>query len=107
MPRAARTPASGTAHCPPQSACEEAGVTRLDGCDLYVTVEPCVMCYGAAGLHHIARLVYGAASPKFGACGGLTQLHPIPGAHHTPVVLGGVCAEAAGGVMRDFFAAKR
>lgn len=65
------------------------------------------MCYGAACLHHIGRVVYGAPSPKFGACGGLVSLHPVPGSNHTPAVEGGVCAEEAASLLRAFFASRR
>lgn len=92
---------------PSQEACKQLGVTRLDGMELFVTLEPCVMCFGAATLHHVSRIVYGAPSPKFGACGGLTSLHHTPGAHHSPTVLGGVCAADSAALMRAFFSKKR
>jgi tRNA(adenine34) deaminase len=50
-----------------REACKTLQVRRLDGCELYVTLEPCVMCYGAAVLHRLRRVVFACRSPKFGA----------------------------------------
>ena len=51
-------------------------MTRLDGATLYTTLEPCVMCLGACLLHHVSRIVFGAPSPKFGACGSAVHVTP-------------------------------
>jgi len=90
-----------------QEACLRTGQSLLHYCSLYVTIEPCTMCYGAASLLHIREIVYGAGSPKFGACGGLHSAHQLPGANHKPMVTGGICAEQCTQVMQDFFKAKR
>lgn len=80
---------------------------RLSGCTLYVTLEPCPMCVGALVHARIARLVYGAADPKTGACGSALDLAADPSLNHRLVVTGGVLAEECGGLLRQFFAARR
>ena len=83
------------------------GNYRLSGCTLYVTLEPCPMCIGALVHGRIARLVYGAADPKTGACGSALDLASDPSLNHRLVVTGGVLAEECGGLLRQFFAARR
>jgi tRNA(adenine34) deaminase len=83
------------------------GNYRLGGCEIYVTLEPCIMCAGAILHARIARLVYAARDPKTGACGSVSD--PFADArlnHHTSVV-GGVMAEEAGALLQAFFAARR
>ena len=99
-----------TAHAEMQAlraAGKALGNYRLPGCELYVTLEPCAMCAGAMLHARIARLVYGAADPKTGACGGVIDLFAETRLNHhatvTPGVMAGECAE----LLREFFAAKR
>ena len=80
---------------------------RLSGCTLYVTLEPCAMCAGAIMHARIARLVYGAADPKTGACGSVVDLFAEKRLNHHTEVAGGVLAGEAGKQLSDFFAARR
>lgn len=80
---------------------------RLRGCTLYVTLEPCAMCAGAILHARVARLVYGAADPKTGACGSVVDLFAEPRLNHHTEVTGGVLAVDAGKQLSDFFAARR
>jgi tRNA(adenine34) deaminase len=80
---------------------------RLPGCTLYVTLEPCAMCVGAMLHARIARLVYGAADPKTGACGSVLDLFSEPRLNHHATVTAGVMAEECGALLREFFATKR
>ena len=82
------------------------GTWRLDGCDLYVTLEPCPMCAGAILNAHLPRVVYGAKDPKSGAAGSLVDVLHLPGCFQ-PEVLGGVLEEACSQALRDFFRALR
>jgi tRNA(adenine34) deaminase len=80
---------------------------RLPGCDLYVTLEPCAMCVGAIVHARIARVFYGAADPKTGACGSIVDLPKIAHWNHHGVFTGGVLAAECGDVLRRFFAQRR
>lgn len=80
---------------------------RLGGCTLYVTLEPCSMCAGAILHARIARLVYGAADPKTGACGSVVDLFAETRLNHHAEVTGGVLAAEAGKQLSAFFAARR
>jgi tRNA(adenine34) deaminase len=80
---------------------------RLSGCTLYVTLEPCAMCAGAIMHARIARLVYGAADPKTGACGSVVDLFAEDRLNHHTEVTGGVLAADAGKQLAVFFAARR
>jgi len=80
---------------------------RLPGCDLYVTLEPCAMCAGAIAQARIRRLVFGAADPKTGACGGVVDLFKERRINHHTTVIGGVLAEECGALLKRFFAGRR
>ena len=82
------------------------GNYRLVGCDLYVTLEPCAMCLGAAVHARLGRVVFGTADPKAGAVRSVMRF-PFKKLNHRPEVRGGVLAEECGRVLRDFFALKR
>lgn len=88
-------------------AAAAAGNHRLPGSVLYVTVEPCVMCMGAALHARVARLVYGCADPKGGAAVTLFALGADPRLNHRIAVAGGVEAEASRGLLQRFFRARR
>ena len=75
---------------------------RLDGCTLYVTLEPCPMCSGAIINSRLKRVVYGARDPKAGCCGSVTDLFAMPFNHH-PVVEQGLRAEEAQELLQVFF----
>lgn len=83
------------------------GNYRLPGCELFVTLEPCVMCAGAIQHARIARLVYGASDPKTGACGSVVDLFAERRLNHHATVVGGVLAAESAALLVDFFAARR
>jgi tRNA(adenine34) deaminase len=83
------------------------GTWRLDGCTLYVTLEPCTMCAGALVLARVDRLVYGADDPKAGAVGALYDIPRDPRLNHLVEVVRGVEADACGELLRAFFRARR
>lgn len=90
-----------------RQAAERVGSWRLDGCALYVTLEPCAMCAGAVVLARVERLVFGAADPKAGFAGSLGDLVRNPRLNHRVEVAAGVMAEEAGDLIRGFFASRR
>ena len=90
-----------------RAAAEAVGNYRLPSCDLYVTVEPCAMCVGAALQARIRTLVFGCDDPKAGAVGSLFDLASDPRLNHRIAIVRGVGAERARRLLRDFFAARR
>ena len=90
-----------------RDAANRLGNYRLPGCELYVTLEPCAMCVGAMLHARIARLVYGAADPKTGACGSVINLFAEPRLNHHTSLTAGVMTEECGALLREFFAARR
>ena len=80
---------------------------RLPGCELYVTLEPCLMCAGAIMHARIARVVFGARDPKTGACGSVVDAFANPQLNHHTTVIGGVLEEKCGAALRSFFADRR
>jgi tRNA(adenine34) deaminase len=90
-----------------RAAAAALGTPRLDGCDLFVTLEPCAMCAGAVALARIARLYYGAADPKGGAVIHGPRLFAQPTCHHAPEVYGGIGETESAELLRDFFRARR
>ena len=80
---------------------------RLDGCTLYVTLEPCAMCAGAIVLARLDRVVMGAWDPKAGMAGSVGDLLRHPRLNHRPEVTGGVLEGECGEVLRGFFADRR
>jgi tRNA(adenine34) deaminase len=99
-----------TAHAEMIAITQAAGVVgnwRLDGCTLYVTLEPCPMCAGAIVLARIPRVVYGAADPKAGAVKTLYQLLNDSRLNHRSEVIAGVLAGPCGEILSRFFRQKR
>ena len=90
-----------------RDAARHLGNYRLADCTLYVTLEPCVMCVGAIFHARIARLVYGAADPKTGACGSVIDLPAEIRLNHHMQVTGSVLAEEGGSKLKQFFAERR
>ncbi len=88
-------------------AAQAVGNYRLDGCDLYVTLEPCAMCSGAMLHARLARVVFGAADPKTGAAGSVLDVFAHPQVNHQTQVTGGVLAQECGSLLADFFKARR
>jgi tRNA(adenine34) deaminase len=89
------------------AAAQRLGTWRLEGCTLYVTLEPCAMCAGAVVLARIPRVVYGAPDPKAGAAGSVADLLRHPRLNHRAEVTAGVLAAECGDVLVQFFAARR
>ena len=83
------------------------GTGRLDGCDLYVTLEPCAMCAGAIAHARLRRVVYGAEDPKAGAVDNGIRLFAQPTCHHHPEVVGGIGAARSEALLKAFFSALR
>ena len=88
-------------------AARRLGSWRLDGCTLYVTLEPCAMCAGAIVLSRLPRLVYGAADPKAGFVGSLGDLCRDPRLNHRVHVEAGVLGEECGAILKEFFRERR
>ena len=80
---------------------------RLDGCTLYVTLEPCAMCAGAIVLARLDRLVFGAADPKAGFAGSIGNLVQDPRLNHEAALAPGVLADECGDLLRAFFRERR
>jgi tRNA(adenine34) deaminase len=83
------------------------GSERLEGCELWVTLEPCAMCAGAIVLARVERVVFGARDPKAGMAGSLGNLLADPRLNHRCLVEEGVLAHEAGALLSDFFRARR
>ena len=85
----------------------ELGNYRLNGCNLYVTLEPCSMCAGAMIHARLDRIVFGADDPKTGTAGGKFDLLGNPAHNHAPVVNGGCLAAECSVLLKNFFRQKR
>jgi len=90
-----------------RAAGQALGNYRLPGCSLYVTLEPCAMCVGALVHARLERVVFAALDPKTGACGSVFDLAASPKHNHRLIVTGGVLAEEAAALLRQFFAERR
>lgn len=90
-----------------RAAAQKLGNYRLDGCTLYVTLEPCAMCAGAMLHARIDRVVYGAPEPKTGAAGSVTHLFALDALNHHTQVTAGVLADECGQSLQAFFAQRR
>ena len=83
------------------------GSERLTDCDLYVTLEPCVMCAGAIAFARIRRLYYGAHDPKGGAVDSGVRFFASPACHHRPDVYGGLAEAESSILLKRFFQERR
>ncbi|MGZ8285640.1 MAG: nucleoside deaminase [Allosphingosinicella sp.] len=90
-----------------RSAAAALGTPRLDGCDLWVTLEPCAMCAGAMALARVSRLYFAAPDPKGGAVLHGPRLFAQPTCHHAPEVYSGMGDVEAGEMLKVFFRARR
>lgn len=90
-----------------RNAAAMVGNYRLVGCELYVTLEPCVMCAGAVMHARLGRVVYGAADPKAGACGSVVDLFAETRLNHHATVVTGVLGVECGARLSDFFGQRR
>lgn len=90
-----------------RSASHALGTPRLEGCTLYVTLEPCAMCAGAIVLARVDRVVFGAWDAKAGMGGSVGDILRHPRLNHRPQVSAGTLADECGAVLRDFFEVRR
>ena len=90
-----------------RDAAQRLGNYRLVDCELFVTLEPCLMCAGAVMHARIARLVYGASDPKTGVCGSVVDVFAEQRLNHHTGVTGGVLAEECSAMLSNFFAMRR
>ena len=90
-----------------REASQTLGSWRLEGCELFVTLEPCAMCAGAIVLARLDRVTFGAWDEKAGMAGSVGDLLRHPRLNHRPEVVAGVMAGECAGVLRNFFAGRR
>jgi tRNA(adenine34) deaminase len=90
-----------------RAAAQALGNYRMPGCELYVTLEPCLMCAGAIMHSRIARVVYGARDPKTGACGSVVDAFAQARLNHHASVSGGVLETECASLLKRFFADRR
>ncbi len=90
-----------------RAAAEALRQPRLDGCTLWVTLEPCAMCAAAASLARVDSVRYGAEDPKGGAIAHGPRLFTQPTCHHRPDVLGGIGEEQSAELLKRFFEERR
>jgi tRNA(adenine34) deaminase len=90
-----------------RAGASELGTWHLEGCTLFVTLEPCAMCAGAAVLSRLDRVVFGAADPKAGFAGSLGNLLQDARLNHAASVTGGVLADECGDLLQAFFRERR
>ena len=90
-----------------REASQRLGNYRLTDCDLYVTLEPCVMCSGAIFHARIRNVVFGAADPKTGVAGSVMNLYESKPLNHHTAIRGGVMAQESATLLQSFFAARR
>ena len=90
-----------------RDAAQRLGNYRLVDCELFVTLEPCLMCAGAVMHARITRLVYGASDPKTGACGSVMDVFAERRLNHHTKVTGGVLMEECSAMLSNFFALRR
>lgn len=107
MTAALGRPSAHAEHMAIESAAEALSDWRLEGSVLVSTVEPCLMCGGLAVLARVARIVFGAPDPRFGAFGSVADITEMNNLNHYPEVTGGLMAEEACGLIRSFFRSLR
>ena len=90
-----------------RSAAEALGQPRLDGCTLWVTLEPCAMCAAAASLARIEAIRFGAEDPKGGGVVHGARIFAQPTCHHRPEVLGGIAEAESAELLKRFFEERR
>ena len=107
QPISAHDPTSHAEVVAMRDAAAKIGNYRLVGCELYVTLEPCVMCAGAIMHARLERVVYGASDPKTGACGSVVDLFADANLNHHATVVPGVLAEECSARLSAFFNQRR
>lgn len=106
-PRALKDPTAHAELLAIRRASETLGAERLEGCELWVTLEPCAMCAGAISHARIARLYYAAPDPKGGAVEHGSRVFDQKQCLHKPEIYTGMGEEEAAGMLRDFFQIRR
>ena len=86
-----------------RQACRKLGDWRLEGCTMYVTLEPCQMCSGALVQARIDRVIVGAPNPKAGCAGSILNLLQVPQFNHQVEITNGVLTEECSALLTDFF----
>lgn len=86
-----------------RKACKKLGSWRLDGCDIYITLEPCPMCAGAIIQSRIKNVYFGAYDPKAGAAGSVINILQNPSFNHICNVTGGILEDECAGLLKNFF----
>ncbi|MBS3849390.1 nucleoside deaminase [Devosia sp. BSSL-BM10] len=86
-----------------RAALAKRGTGRLDGCDLYVTLEPCAMCAGAIAHSRVRRVYFAAEDTKAGAVENGVRLFEQPSCHHAPEIIGGIGAARSEAMLKAFF----
>ncbi|WP_109798933.1 nucleoside deaminase [Novosphingobium meiothermophilum] len=107
QPRALNDPTAHAEMLAIRAAAAALGQERLDGCDLWVSLEPCAMCAGAIVHARIARVYFGAADPKGGAVDHGARVFDQPTCLHRPEVYSGMGESEAADLLRGFFRARR
>lgn len=90
-----------------EKACKKLKSWRLEGCSLYVTLEPCPMCSGAILQSRIEHVIYGAKDPKGGCMVSCMNMYEVKGFNHYPDVIGGVLEDKCAALLKAFFKQKR
>jgi tRNA(Arg) A34 adenosine deaminase TadA len=90
-----------------RAAAQKLGQPRLDGCTLWVTLEPCAMCAAAIAIARLSELRFGAEDPKGGAVVHGPRIYTQPTCHHRPDVLGGIGETESAELLKSFFAERR
>ncbi|OJW54085.1 MAG: tRNA-specific adenosine deaminase [Alphaproteobacteria bacterium 41-28] len=90
-----------------QRACLSIETSRLEDCDIYITLEPCPMCAQAISFARLRRLYFGAYDPKGGGVDHGARIFNAPSCHHIPEIIGGVEEQKCGQILKDFFEKKR
>ena len=106
-PRALRDPTAHAEILAIRAAAAALGSERLEGCELWVTLEPCAMCAGAIAHARVARVYYGASDPKGGGVEHGARVFDQPQCLHRPEVYGGIGEREASAMLREFFAKRR
>lgn len=106
-PRATNDPTAHAEIVAMRAAAASIGQARLDGCTLWVTLEPCAMCAGAIVIARLSKLIFGANDPKGGAVLHGPRLFSQPTCHHHPEIMSGIGEVEAATQLRDFFTIRR
>ena len=90
-----------------QKACKKLNSWRLDGCSIYVTIEPCIMCAGAIVQARIDNVFFGSSDFKGGGCGGNVDISVIPNLNHYPTITKNIMQKECSEIVSDYFKQKR